>query len=86
MWYPPPGPGTRRVIVCARYLPVGTEVVLVKAPWRSPSIEIDVEQCFWSCDQSYIPFSDYTDQWPIEGDLITRVTVSCLSLSRIGVC
>lgn len=86
MLYPPPGPGTRRVIVCAKYLSVGTEVVVVNAPWRSPSMEIDIEQCIWSCDQSYIPISDSTDQRPIEGDMSTRITVSYLSLSCIGVC
>ena len=61
-------PGTRRVIVGAKYLPVGTEVVLVEAPWRSSAIEIDVEQCIRSCDQSYIPVSDFADQWPTEND------------------
>ena len=81
MWYPPPGPGTRRVIVGAKNLSVGTEVVLAKAPRRSPSTEVEVEQCVWSCDQSYIPVSDSTDQWPIEIGMSTNITVSSLSLS-----
>ena len=55
-------PGTRRVLVGAKYLPVGTEVVLVEAPRLSPAIEIDVEQCIRSCDQSYIPVSESTNQ------------------------
>ena len=74
-------PGTRRVLVGAKYLPVGTEVVLVEAPRLSPAIEIDVEQCIRSCDQSYIPVSDSTSQWPTENDMSTSIMVSYLSLS-----
>ena len=74
-------PGTRRVLVGAKYLPVGTEVVLVEAPRLSPAIEIDVEQCIRSCDQSYIPVSDFTNQWPTENDMSTSIMISYLSLS-----
>jgi hypothetical protein len=76
MWYPPLSPGTRRVIVGAKNLSVGTGVALVKAP-----LEIEVEQCVWSCDQLYIPVSDSTDQWQTENGMSTNITVSFLSLS-----
>ena len=45
MWCPPPNPDTRRIIVGAKYLPVGIEVVLMGASWLSISTKMDVEHC-----------------------------------------